>query len=60
MPEIVAAYFSDPRQQAIGARYLRDNIRYELGADERAGLELFFRYAAEIGVVPAGAELRFY
>jgi chorismate dehydratase len=57
---IAATYVDDPRQQAIGARYLRDNIKYDLGPDERAGLELFYRYAAEAGVVPAAQELRFY
>jgi chorismate dehydratase len=60
VPEIVASYCGDPRQQAIGARYLRDNISYGFGADERAGLELFYRYAAEIGVVSGGAEIRWY
>jgi chorismate dehydratase len=58
--EVAAAYSSDPRQQAIGARYLRDNIKYGLGADERAGLELFYQYAAEAGVVPAVQPLRFF
>jgi chorismate dehydratase len=58
--EVAAAYTSDPRQQAIGARYLRDNIKYGLGADECAGLELFYQYAAEAGVVPGAQPLRFY
>jgi chorismate dehydratase len=58
--EIAAGCFRDPRQQAIGARYLRDNIKYDLGDDERAGLELFYRYAAEAGVVKAAQPLRFY
>ncbi len=59
--EIVAReYLKDqPERQALGARYLRDNIKYHLGDDERAGLELFYRYAADIGVAPAGS-LRFY
>jgi chorismate dehydratase len=58
--EIAAGCFRDPRQQAIGARYLRDNIKYDLGDDERAGLELFYQYAAEAGVVKATQPLRFY
>jgi chorismate dehydratase len=58
--EIARTYFTDPRQQAIGARYLRDNIKYDLGDEERAGLELFYQYAAEAGAVPATHELRFY
>ena len=61
-PETVSAeYFRDqPQLRALGARYLRDNIRYGLGPNERAGLELFFRYAAEAGVVAAAEPLRFF
>ena len=58
---IAREYFRDaPERQAAGARYLRDNIKYDLGNDERAGLELFYRYAAEAGVVEAADTLRFY
>ena len=56
---IAAAAFDDPAERAIGARYLRDNIRYHLGPDERAGLERFYHYAAEAGVVARAIELRF-
>ncbi len=57
---VAREYLKDtPERQAPGARYLRDNIKYDLGDDERAGLELFYRYAAEIGVAPTGT-LRFY
>jgi chorismate dehydratase len=49
-----------PERQAIGARYLRHNIRYHLGDDERAGLEAFFRYAAEAGVVSSSKTPEFY
>jgi chorismate dehydratase len=61
-PERIARdYFAgSPAEQAIGARYLRDNIRYDLGEAERAGLELFYRYSAEIGLVERVDELRFY
>lgn len=58
---IAREYFRDaPQHGELGARYLRNNIKYYLGADERAGLELFYRYAAEIGVVPTRNDLRFY
>jgi chorismate dehydratase len=58
---IAREYFREaPERQAIGARYLKDNIKYQLGADERAALELFYRYAAEAGVVAASGVLRFY
>jgi len=59
--EIAREYFKNvPGRQAVGARYLRDNIKYDLGDDEQAGLELFYRYAAEIGVVPKAQDLRFF
>jgi chorismate dehydratase len=58
---IARTYFPDaPGRQAIGARYLRDNIKYYLGAGERAALEMFYRYAAEAGVVPDAGTLRFF
>jgi chorismate dehydratase len=47
-------------RQRVGARYLRDNIKYQLGPDERAGLELFHRYAVEAGVVETWQPLRFF
>jgi chorismate dehydratase len=48
---IARAYFADaPHHQALGTRYLRDNIKYDLGGAERAGLERFYRYASEIGL----------
>ena len=60
-PERVAReYFDDPALHSIGAEYLRDNIKYDFGAAERAGLEMFYRYAAELGLVPASPGLRFY
>ncbi len=54
------SYPDDPARQAIAARYLRDNMKYHLGADERAGLELFYRYGAEAGVVAGARAPRFY
>ena len=44
----------------MGARYLRDNIKYWLGDQERAGLELFYRYAVEAGVINRAEPLRFF
>jgi len=58
---IAREYFRDaPQHRDLGARYLRDNIKYYLGADERAGLDLFYRYAAEIGVAPGNQVVRFF
>jgi chorismate dehydratase len=61
-PDAIArAYFRDaPQHQDLGAAYLRTNIKYHLGERERAGLELFYRYASEIGIAPAPGPLRFY
>jgi chorismate dehydratase len=39
--------------------YLTDNIHYYLDPDCLAGLQLFFRYGAEIGVLPEAPELHF-
>ena len=40
--------------------YLRDNLKYGLGAAEQAGLRRFHELAAEIGIVPGGEPLRFF
>ncbi|HWW85282.1 MAG TPA: menaquinone biosynthesis protein, partial [Vicinamibacterales bacterium] len=54
-------YFPEsPGPQAIAVSYLRDNIKYSLGEEELAGLREFYRYAAEVGDVAGGADLRFY
>jgi chorismate dehydratase len=59
--EIAREYFAGlPERQAMGARYLRDNIKYSLGAQERAGLELFYRYAVEAGVISRAEPLLFF
>ena len=57
---VAEAYFADPALRDLGAQYLRDNIQYHLGDRERAGLETFYRYAAELGILPDSGELRFY
>lgn len=62
VPEIVAAgyYPDDAAKAAVGADYLRTNIRFEMGEREKAGLERFYALAAEVGVVPAAQPLRWY
>jgi chorismate dehydratase len=42
----------DDRVARRAARYLRDNVRYGLGPEETAGLQLFLDYAAELGLGP--------
>jgi chorismate dehydratase len=57
---VAREYLSDaPERQALGARYLRENIKYYLGDEENAGLELFYRYSADIGVAPS-VPVRFF
>ena len=59
--EIGARYFpGDEARQAVADRYLRDNIKYGFGPDERAGLERFYQYAAEAGVVPRAVTPTFF
>jgi chorismate dehydratase len=42
------------------AAYLRDNVRYGLGAREAEGLQLFLDYAADLGLAPRRRTLEFY
>lgn len=59
--EIARGYFAaTPDRWEMGARYLRDNIKYALGDGEREGLELFFRYAVEAGAITQAEPLRFF
>jgi chorismate dehydratase len=59
--ELAREYLSDaPERQETGARYLRQNIKYYLGSDERAGLETFYRYAAEAGLVSKAGQPDFF
>jgi chorismate dehydratase len=59
--EIARSYFVDaPGLQTLAEKYLRDNIKYDLGADEREGLVTFYRYAAELGLASYDGQLRFY
>lgn len=40
--------------------YWRENISYELGEAQKEGLRLFYRYAAELGLIPQAPELHFF
>ena len=43
-----------------GRRYLTENIRYEFGASERAGLQRFYDLARELGLIQHDRALKFY
>jgi chorismate dehydratase len=55
--EAIAAEYggTDPVRSARAAVYLRDNVRYGLGPDEVAGLQLFLDRAAALGLAPQRA-----
>jgi chorismate dehydratase len=59
---LIAAEYGrgDAARTARAVAYLRDNVRYGLGADEAAGLQLFLDYAAELGLAPRRRELEFF
>ena len=45
---------------ARAAAYLRDNVRYGLGPQEAAGLQLFLDHAAKLGLAPRRRPLEFF
>ncbi len=61
-PDGVAARFfpADQALAALGARYLRDNVKYGFSDRQVAGVERFYREAAALGLVPGLRDLRFY
>jgi chorismate dehydratase len=50
----------DPDTEQRALSYLRDNLRFDLGAAEQAGLRKFHELAAEISIVPELKPLRFF
>ena len=46
--------------ESIVVEYLTRYIHYTLDAENRAGLELFYRYAADLRLIPETPSLRFY
>ena len=50
----------DAARTARAAAYLRDNVKYGLGQDEAAGLQLFLNYAADLGLAPRRRQLEFF
>jgi chorismate dehydratase len=50
----------DADRAGRAAAYLRDNVKYGLGPDEAAGLQLFLDYAADLGLAPRRRRLEFF
>jgi chorismate dehydratase len=58
---IAAEYGGGDRARTDRARrYLSDNVRYALGPDEVAGLQLFLDFAADLGLGPKRRAVAFY
>jgi chorismate dehydratase len=51
---------TDARRTTRARRYLGDNVRYALGPDEVAGLQLFLDYAADLGLGPKRRAVAFF
>jgi chorismate dehydratase len=60
--DLIAAEYArgDSARTAKAALYLRDNVKYGLGADEAAGLQRFLDYAADLGLAPGRRALEFF
>jgi predicted solute-binding protein len=60
--EAIAAEYAGTRAgvRPLAEAYLRDNVRYGMGPDEVAGLQLFLDWAADLGVGPARRTVSFY
>jgi chorismate dehydratase len=50
----------DGGRAARAAIYLRDNVKYGLGPEEAAGLQLFLNFAADMGLGPRRRTLEFF
>jgi chorismate dehydratase len=56
----VATAYCDPARAELGRRYLRENMRYHLGAREEAGLRRYFELAEKHGVIAKARAPLFY
>jgi len=56
----LAADYCGPDRAAVGKAYLRENIQYQLGEREEAGLRRYYSLAAKYGLIDAAREPIFY
>lgn len=59
-PAVAGASDERARRERRGTEYLRENVKYDLGERERAGLQTFYNFAVELKLVPAAQQMRFY
>jgi chorismate dehydratase len=50
----------DAMRAERAATYLRDNVKYGIGADDARGLQMFLDYAADLGLAPRKRLLEFF
>ena len=50
----------DASRAVRAAIYLRDNVKYGLGTEEAAGLQMFLDYAADMGLASRRRALEFF
>jgi predicted solute-binding protein len=53
-------YPAEPARADRAGRYLRENVKYDLGEREAEGLRRFYELAAEIGAVESAGAPLFY
>lgn len=58
--DAIAAEYGGPARAALGQAYLRENIQYDLGGREIAGVRKYFELAARHGLIDATREPMFY
>jgi chorismate dehydratase len=58
--DAIAAEYCGPERAALGRAYLRENIQYELGEREIAGIREYYRLAAKHGLIDSARDVRFY
>ena len=58
--DTVADAYCGPGRAGLGRRYLRENVRYDWGARELAGLQTYYELALKHGVIDQKSEVWFY
>jgi chorismate dehydratase len=58
--DAIADSYCGPARAALGRAYLRDNIQYDLGERQIAGMREYYRLAARHGLIEAARDPRFY
>ena len=60
--DLIAAEYArgDSGRTAKAAAYLRDNVKYGLGIEEAAGLQMLLDHAADLGLAPKRRMLEFF